>query len=221
MNLINNKIERAKTNLYIKCRSLVSGLHVLADNRIPESILHVDTLANILLAVRNKLQHDNRYSLLYGSEVNAYYHIPLVRSFIINDVLFMTVMLSLRCSDAPILSIYSLESHYLPTNMYDDKKATGSYTCLQIDHKYIAANRNQFCILDDDLTHTTLQHDHLHVPTKPLLLFKRLVPNCYIAILNHAPAKVITDTCKSRYYQHIVVPTSLVSRPLLPTKCKH
>ncbi len=45
----------------------------------------------------------------------------------------------------------------------------------------------------------------------PLLLFKRSVPNCYIAILNHTPAKVITDTCKFRYYQNIVVPTSLVS----------
>ncbi len=78
MNLINNKIERVKTNLCIKYRSLVSGLHVLADNRIIESILHADTHANILLAITNELQHDNRYSLLYGSEVNEYYHMPLV-----------------------------------------------------------------------------------------------------------------------------------------------
>ncbi len=96
--MINNKIERAKTNLYIQCRSLVSGLHVLANNKIPESILHADILANILLAIAKQLQHDNRYNLLYGSEVNAYYHMPLVRSFIINDVAFMTVMLPLRHS---------------------------------------------------------------------------------------------------------------------------
>ncbi len=43
------------------------------------------------------------------------------------------------------------------------------------------------------------------------MIFKRSVPNCYIAILNHAPAKVITDTCKFRFYQNIVVPISLVS----------
>ncbi len=66
------------------------GLHVLADNKIPESILHADTIENILLAITNELEHDNRYSLLYGREVNAYYHMPLVRGFIINDVLFMT-----------------------------------------------------------------------------------------------------------------------------------
>ncbi len=120
LNLINNKIERAKTNLYIKCRSLVSELHVLANNKIPESILHADILANILFAITKELQHNNRYSLLYGSEVNAYYHMPLVRRFIINDVLFMTFMLPLRHSEAPVLSIYKLNSQFLPTNMSDD-----------------------------------------------------------------------------------------------------
>ncbi len=103
LNLINNKIERVKTKLYIKCQNFVSGLHVLADNKIPESILHADMPANILLAIARELQHDNRYSLLYGSKVNAYYHMPLVRSFIINDALYMTIMLPLRHSDAPIL----------------------------------------------------------------------------------------------------------------------
>ncbi len=112
-----NRIERAKTNLYIKSKSIISGLHVLAENKIPESILHADTLANILLAITHKLEHDNRYSLLYGREVNAYYHMSLIRSFIINDVLFMTIMLPFKHSDAPVLSIYRLYSHYLPTNM--------------------------------------------------------------------------------------------------------
>ncbi len=123
----------------------------------------------------------------------------------------MIIMLPLRHSEALVLSIYRLNFHYLPTNVLDDRKVTGSYTQLQIDYKYIAVNRNQFCVLDNDFTHPTLQHDHLHVPTKPLLLFKRLVPNCYIVILNHASAKMITDTCKFRYYQNKVVPTTLVS----------
>ncbi len=84
------------------------------------------------MAITKELQHDNRYGLLYGSEVNAYYHMPLVMSFIINDVLFMTVVLLLKHLEAPVLSIYKLNSHFLPTNMSDDKK--GSYTQLQINH---------------------------------------------------------------------------------------
>ncbi len=36
----NNKIEHIKSNLYLKCRNFISGLHILARNRIPESILH-------------------------------------------------------------------------------------------------------------------------------------------------------------------------------------
>ncbi len=95
--------------------------------------------------------------------------------------------------------------------MSDDKKATGSYTHLQIDLKYIAVNRHQYGTLDENYADTTIQHDYLHIPTKPLLLLKRSVPNCYIAILNHVPTEVITETCNLRYYQNILVPTTLVS----------
>ncbi len=38
----NNKIERINSNLHMKCRNLISGLHILARNHIPESILHAD-----------------------------------------------------------------------------------------------------------------------------------------------------------------------------------
>ncbi len=38
----NNKIERIKTILHMKCRNFISGLHILARNQIPESILHAD-----------------------------------------------------------------------------------------------------------------------------------------------------------------------------------
>ncbi len=38
----NNKIERINSNLHMKCRNFISGLHILARNHIPESILHAD-----------------------------------------------------------------------------------------------------------------------------------------------------------------------------------
>ncbi len=95
--------------------------------------------------------------------------------------------------------------------MSDDKTATASYTQLQIDHKYIIVNRNQFCILNTDFSQTTLQFDNLHISTRPLLLFKRLVPNCYIAILNKVKVEVIAKTCKFEYYQNKEVPSSLVT----------
>ncbi len=44
----NNRIERIKTTLHMKCRNFVSGLHLLARNQIPESILHADVFHNIL-----------------------------------------------------------------------------------------------------------------------------------------------------------------------------
>ncbi len=34
----NNRIERIKPVLHLKCRNFISGLHVLVNNKIPESI---------------------------------------------------------------------------------------------------------------------------------------------------------------------------------------
>ncbi len=55
----NNKIECIKTNLHMKCRNFISGLHTLAKNRIPESILHADVFSNILYGVTQYLLKDN------------------------------------------------------------------------------------------------------------------------------------------------------------------
>ncbi len=85
----NNKIERMKSLLLMKCRNFISGLHILTSNKIPESILHADVLSNILCGISQYLLQENTYTLLYDSAVNPYYHMEIVKSFIINNVLII------------------------------------------------------------------------------------------------------------------------------------
>ncbi len=68
----NNKIECIKSNLHMKCRNFITGLHILGRNSIPESILHADVFSNILHGVSQYLLKDNVYTLLYGTTVNPY-----------------------------------------------------------------------------------------------------------------------------------------------------
>ncbi len=79
----NNKVERMKSLLLMKCRNFISGLHILASNKIPETILHADVLSNKLNGISQYLLKENTYTLLYGSAVNQYYHIEIGKSFII------------------------------------------------------------------------------------------------------------------------------------------
>ncbi len=58
----NNKIERIKTDLHMKCRNFISGLHILAKNQISESILHANVFSNILHGVSQYLLNDNVYT---------------------------------------------------------------------------------------------------------------------------------------------------------------
>ncbi len=73
--VIHNKIEHIKSNLHMKCRNLISGLHILARNHIPESVLHANVVSNILHGVSQYLRKDNVYTLLYDAAVNPYYGI--------------------------------------------------------------------------------------------------------------------------------------------------
>ncbi len=83
----------------MKCRKFVSGLHILTNNRIPESILHADVFSKILHGVFQYLHMDNVYSLLYGSSVNPYH---------INYVLYMTLSLPLKHNRGHIMSLYGI-----------------------------------------------------------------------------------------------------------------
>ncbi len=182
----NNRIEMIKTTLHIKCRNLISGLHILAKNSIPESILHADVFSNILCGVSQYL--DNVYTLLYGTSVNPYYSMNVIKSFNLINMLYMTISL-------PIMSLYGPFSYHLPTNMSDRKNISSSYTKLQISHPYLLLGDDQFALLNSNFDQQVVQYNHMYVQTKPILLFRRTDKNCYINIIEHAPAKTITSTC--------------------------
>ncbi len=104
----NNMIECIKSRLHMKCRNFISGLHILAKNQIPESILHADVFSNILRVVSHYLLKDKVYTLLYGTSVNPYYRTNVVKSFILKNVLYMTISLPLKHHGTYIMSLYGL-----------------------------------------------------------------------------------------------------------------
>jgi hypothetical protein len=211
LNHYNSKLQMSKSLLYTKTRSFVSGLHILAENKLPESILHANVFSNILHNINEELKNKSDYTLLYGSEVNPYYHMPIAKSFIIDNVLYINIMLPLRHKSTPIMKLYLIESHYLPTNMSTPKTTFGSYTRLYVEHKYMILNDFHYAFLNDDFDKWTIQHDGLHVPTTPLLIFTRNFTNCYVNIVQHSPASVITDTCSFKFYRNISVSPTLVA----------
>ncbi len=131
------------SNLHLKYRKFISGLHIVARNCIPESILHADVFSNILHRVSQYLCKDNLYTLLYGTVVNPYYAMDVVKSFIINGALFMTISIPLKHRRAPILSLYGLFLYHLPTDKSDEKSLSFSYTKLQVSHPYLLLGDEQ------------------------------------------------------------------------------
>ncbi len=206
-----NKIEHIKTTLHMKCRNFISGLHILNRNQIPESILHADVFSNIMRGISLYLRKDNIYTLLYGDSVNPYYAMNIVKSFILNKALYMTIYLPLKYHRAPIMSLYGLYSYHLPANMSDGKCISSTYTKLHISHPYMLLSNDQFALLEINFDKQVIQYDHMYVQQEPLLLLRRTDRNCYINIFEHAPAKTITFTCTFQYFNKISVHATLVT----------
>ncbi len=124
----------------------------------------------------------------------------ILRSFILNNVLYITLSLPLKHHRAPIMSLYGLYSYYMPINMSDSKTTTSAYTRLEISHPFLLLSDDQFALLDDNMDRNSVQYDHMYVQTTPRLLFRRTNKNCYVNIIEHTAANVITSTCEFLYY---------------------
>ncbi len=123
----------------------------------------------------------------------------------------MTISLTLKYVKVPIMSIYSLHSYHMPTNMKDSKTLRSSYTKWQIIKPYLRLSDDQFALLYDKYGQNTIQYDHMYVQTTPILLFRRTNKNCYVNIIQHANAKRITSIFVFSYYNNINIPGTLFS----------
>ncbi len=99
----------------------------------------------------------------------------------------------------------------MPTDMSDYKKMNSAYTKIEISHPYLLLSDDQFALAYDNMDRNTIHYDHLYVQTTPILLFRWTNKNCYINIIEHAKANIITSTCTFLYFQNITVHASLVT----------
>ncbi len=95
--------------------------------------------------------------MLYGTAVNPYYGMEVVKCFILNSALFMTISLPLKHHRAPILALYGLFSYHFPTNMSDDKSLSSSYTQLQVSHSYLLLGDDQYALQDKNFDRQVVQ----------------------------------------------------------------
>ncbi len=205
-----NALQTTTTILYMQARTFVSGLHVLSEHRLPESIIHADTLTYILTSVDNSLAKNAMYSLLYGKSVYPYYSLPIASSFIVDNVLYMTLTLPLKRRNTKLMSLFKLNSHFLPVNMSGLITHSGSYTKLQLSSQYIAFNEQYYVELDFDFEKFAIKYSNLYVPRDYTLLNTNRTQNCIMNILDRQEPDTIVNTCKIQFFLNITVEPSLV-----------
>ncbi len=150
--------------------------------------------------------------LLYCTSVNSYYSMNVMKSFILNNMLYMAISLTLKHHRAPIMSLCVLFLYHLSTNM-SDRKNFSSFTpnFKSATHTYCFVMVCLPLILNSNFDGQVVRYDHMYVQTEPMILFRRTDKNCYINIIEHSPAKTITSTCTFLYYHKISLHATLVT----------
>ncbi len=120
-------------------------------------------------------------------------------------------MLPLQHVKSPIMKLYKLQSHYMPTNMSEVCSKMNSYTKLDIEYPYITFKEYWYTTLDINFDRNTIKFDNLHVPTSAMLMFKHQQYNCYLNIMDHVEMKDIMITCAFQSYRNISVKSTLVA----------
>ncbi len=125
------------------------------------------------------LLKDNVYTLLYGTAVNPYYGMDVVKSFILNGALFMTIFLPLKHHRTPILSLYGLFSYHLKTGKFylplipNCKLATHIYYWEMINaHSKIMTFMGKLCnmvICMYNKNHSYCSEEQIRIVTSTLL----------------------------------------------------
>ncbi len=105
------------------------------------------------------------------------------KSFIINNMFYMTISLTLKLEKNTIMSPYGSYSYYMPVNMSDFKKASSAYIKIEISYPYLLLSDAQFALLNEDIDRNTIHYDHMYVQTTPLLLFRRTVTSTLLNML--------------------------------------
>ena len=208
----NFDLNTVKSMLFTNLRNFVSGLHHLSENKLPEPILHADTLSQILTNVKNTLSNapTTAYELLFGTSVYPYYHLPIADAFIVDESLYISLHLPLKRPDVRLLSIYELKAYPLPVNMTSNPTASNAMTRLKPRTRYLAFNHDYYANLADDFDTHTLQFGSLFVPRVPVLLHTSRYDNCILNIIDRRQPETILANCDFEYITPESVAPSLI-----------
>ncbi len=133
------------------------------------------------------------------------HHMPTVTSYIINNVLYLNIVLPLQQIRAPIMKLYFIICLLIYPFF---KKHYSSCTKLHIIHPYIVINNNQYDFLEHDFEKTTTE---LHVPITALLIFDKSHTNCCINVVELAYANIIITQMGSQHQHFNSLHNSMLS----------
>ena len=199
MRIIQDKYISIYRELITQLHTYVSAIRILAKGYLPNTLIKLDKLQEILTEVRNSLHVTNPDYTLVLDRLHLYYDMQLVTFSIDKDMnLIIQFLVFIQPYTQKPLILYQLET--VPVPILDRKKKTQSYMHLQVRKPYTALNSETYISLRQQELRSCKRIGCEFYCEKRFVVKHKSSYSCESAIYFNLTTDIIRNNCNFEFY---------------------
>ena len=192
------------------CDLIINSASMLLQGRLPHTLINPEKLTEILDHSAMVLYQTHPNYMFTFDKVQQYYSMNNVESVMDKDILVIQLAIPIKPKSQKGLTLYQVESIYVPVNMSMESSTDASYTKLEIDSEYIAVEGNNFIELNNQKLQSCQSFDNTWV-CEDILLQSQSKSSCLMSIFQNADINIIKQLCSFKYIHELKVPPAILS----------
>ena len=182
----------------------LDGLATLSTGKLPQSLIHPDTLLNLLRQVVKDVTSKNAGFTPLFPELYHYYDTEVVSFTNTNNMIILQIPILFVNQKQAGLDLFRMQTTPVPLDIDTYQRKEHKYTTVEIETEYLAITDMEYAHISDVQLDTCLQLHENHICEGLRLTASRTDTSCMVAIFRDAPLSQVKDACSFTYHNHMI-----------------
>ena len=203
MTLIQEKVVQDLLHLSAKVDNFINGLTTLATGKLAPSLVHPDTLLNLLRDVVKDVTAKNPSLTPLHPELYAYYDSPGVTFTNTHNMIVLQIPIHFVNSKQPTLDLFRIQTTPVPLDVDTYQGIEHKYTSVFIDAPYLAVSSAEYAPLTTSQLETCEQENENYICEALRFTASMATKICSVAIFLDDPPSLVKDLCTFTYHNFL------------------
>jgi hypothetical protein len=205
-----NDLTRLTENLL---DNLIESFHELQMGRLPQKLIGMNQLNQLLLELTEELKVSKpNYELASTLSSDYYRSESIIWGIADNNIVINLPVIIVERNSKPF-ELFEIQTFHVPTDVQTQNEAKytepSSYTKINMEHKYIAIDRDVYILLSDSNLRDCTELQGILYCKDLVIHTHRNAPSCPSTLYWQDDIELIDQYCQVHYY-HNIVPTPMV-----------